>query len=145
MHVWEVLVSLACSEVFLRMPLGVVVFTIYRVILILGSELIGWVIFLGAGSWRSSWQECFCCFLQGSWWVKVAQSCLTLTPWTVAHQAPLSMKDFPGKNTGVCSHSLLQGTFLTQGLNLGLLHCRQILYHLGHEENPQGSLPARNG
>ena len=28
---------------------------------------------------------------------------------------------FPGKNTGECSHSLLQGIFLTQGLNLCLL------------------------
>ena len=36
---------------------------------------------------------------------------------------------FPGKNTGMGSHSLLQGIFLTQGSNLGLLHCRQILYH----------------
>ena len=35
--------------------------------------------------------------------------------------------DFPGKNTGMGSHSLLQGIFLTQGLNLGLLLCRQIL------------------
>ena len=25
------------------------------------------------------------------------------------------------------------GIFLTQGLNLGLLHCRQILHHLSHE------------
>ena len=32
---------------------------------------------------------------------------------------------------------LLQGIFLTQGLNLGLLHCRQTLYHLSH----QGSSP----
>ena len=31
----------------------------------------------------------------------------------------------PGKNTGVGCHGLLQGIFLTQGLNLGLLHCRQ--------------------
>ena len=29
--------------------------------------------------------------------------------------------DFPGKNTGVGCHSLLQGIFLTQGLNLHLL------------------------
>ena len=36
---------------------------------------------------------------------------------------------FPGKNTGVGCHSLLQGIFPTQGLNLGLLHCKQILYH----------------
>ena len=34
--------------------------------------------------------------------------------------------DFPGKNTGVGCHFLLQGIFLTQGLNSGLLHCRQI-------------------
>ena len=32
------------------------------------------------------------------------------------------------KNTGVGCHSLLQGIFQTQGLNLGLLHCRKILY-----------------
>ena len=31
----------------------------------------------------------------------------------------------PSKNTGVGFHALLQGIFLTQGLNLGLLHCRQ--------------------
>ena len=30
-------------------------------------------------------------------------------------------------------HFLLQGIFLTQELNLGLLHCRQILYHLSHQ------------
>ena len=29
-------------------------------------------------------------------------------------------------------HFLLQGIFLTQGSNLGLLHCRQTLYHLSH-------------
>ena len=34
------------------------------------------------------------------------------------------------------SHSFLQGIFPTQGLKLGLLHCRQILYCLSH----QGSL-----
>ena len=38
-----------------------------------------------------------------------------------------------GKNTGVGSHSLLQRIFLTQGLNSGLTHCRQILYHLSHQ------------
>ena len=34
----------------------------------------------------------------------------------------------------VASHSLLQEIFPTQGLNLGLLNCRQILYHLSHRE-----------
>ena len=48
--------------------------------------------------------------------VKVARSCLTLcTPW-----------NFPGQNAGVRSLFLLQGIFPTQGLNSGLLHCRQI-------------------
>ena len=41
----------------------------------------------------------------------------------------------PGQNTGVGSHSLLQGIFPTQGLNPGLPHCRQILYQLGHQES----------
>ena len=45
---------------------------------------------------------------------------LSVTPWTVAHQAPLSWNS-PGKNTGVGCHRLLQGLFLTQGLNLHLL------------------------
>ena len=35
-------------------------------------------------------------------------------------------------------HFLLQGIFLTQGSNPGLLHCRQALYRLSH----QGSLPS---
>ena len=41
--------------------------------------------------------------------------------------------DFPGKNTGVGCHFLLQGIFLTQGLNSGLLHCRQTLHCLSHQ------------
>ena len=42
----------------------------------------------------------------------------------------------PGQNTGVGSLSLLQGIFPTQRLNPGLLHCRQILYQLSHQESP---------
>ena len=42
----------------------------------------------------------------------------------------------PGQNNGVGSHSLLQGIFPTQGSNLGLLHCWQILYHLSYEGSP---------
>ena len=37
-----------------------------------------------------------------------------------------------GKNTGVGCHVFLQGIFLTQGLNLGLPHCRQTPYRLSH-------------
>ena len=34
-------------------------------------------------------------------------------------------------------HAFLQGIFPTQGSNLGLLHCRQILYHLSHLGSPR--------
>ena len=34
--------------------------------------------------------------------------------------------NFPGQNTGVGSHSLLQGIFPTQGSNPGLPHCRRF-------------------
>ena len=49
---------------------------------------------------------------------------LTVTPLTVARQAPLSM-DCPGKNTGVGCHFLLQGVFLTQESNPLLLSLLQ--------------------
>ena len=51
----------------------------------------------------------------------------------------------PGQNTRVGSLSLLRGIFPTQGSNLGLPHCRQILYQLSHKGSPkfphQGSNP----
>ena len=43
----------------------------------------------------------------------------------------------PGQNTGVGSLSLLQGIFPTQGLNLGLPHCRRILYQLSYRGSPR--------
>ena len=54
-----------------------------------------------------------------------------VTPWTVA--CPWNS---PGKNPGGACHALLQGIFPTQGSKPGLRHCRQILYHLGHQGNP---------
>ena len=50
------------------------------------------------------------------------QSTRLLCPW-----------DSPGKNPRVGCYFLLQGTFLTQGSNPGLLHCGQILYCLSHQ------------
>ena len=38
-------------------------------------------------------------------------------------------------------HFLLRGSFLTQGLNLSLLLCRQILYRLSCEGSPRQGLP----
>ena len=59
-------------------------------------------------------------------------------PWSPALQMGSLLSEPPGKpsNPGVGSLSLLQGIFLTQELNQGLLHCRQILYQLSY----QGSL-----
>ena len=54
----------------------------------------------------------------------------------VYHEQGTFSWDSPGKDTGVGSHSLLQGIFPTEGSNLGLLHCRQILYHLSHQGSP---------
>ena len=48
--------------------------------------------------------------------------------------------DAPGKSTGVGSHSLLQGIFLTQGSNLGLLrllHCQMDPLPLALPGKPQ--------
>ena len=38
------------------------------------------------------------------------------------------------------SHFLLQGIFPTQGSNLGLLHCKQMLYPLSHQGSPMRHL-----
>ena len=70
----------------------------------------------------------------------VAKVCLILgTPWNVAHRL-LCSQDIPGKNTGVDCQFLLQGFFPTQGLNLGLLHGRWILFHLTHQGSPMDTL-----
>ena len=64
-------------------------------------------------------------------------SCVQLfaTPWTGAHQVPLSM--------GFSRQEYWSGLpFPTpedlpdQGSNLDLLHCRQILYLLSHQRSP---------
>ena len=49
------------------------------------------------------------------------------TPWTV-YSRLLCPQNSPVKNIGVGCHSLLQGNFSTQGLNPGLLHCRQVFF-----------------
>ena len=48
----------------------------------------------------------------------------------------LCLWDFPGKNTGVGCHSLLQGIFPTQGSSPSLLNCRWTLYCLNHQGSP---------
>ena len=71
----------------------------------------------------------------------VAQLCPTLSDPTDCSPSGSSVHgDSPGKNTGVDSLSFLQGIFPTQGLNPGLLHCRQILYQLSYQGSPRWSI-----
>ena len=58
---------------------------------------------------------------------------LFATPWTVVLQAPLS---YPGKNTEVGGHFLLQGIFPTQGSSPGVLH----LLHWQEDSSPLNHL-----
>ena len=46
----------------------------------------------------------------------------------------------PGKSTGVGCHFLLQGIFLTQGSNLGLLHCRRCYINISNNHQFFGLL-----
>ena len=55
---------------------------------------------------------------------EVTQSCLTLWPHGLQPTRLLHPSNFLSKSTGVGCHFLLQGIFLTQGSNPGLLHCR---------------------
>ena len=62
--------------------------------------------------------------------VLVAQSCPTLWDPMVCPRNSL------GNTTGISCHSLFQGIFPAWGLNLALLHCRQILYYLSYQGSP---------
>ena len=66
----------------------------------------------------------------------LSQSCLTLCDPMDCSLPGSSVHGYsPGKNAGLGCHALFQGTFPTQGLNPGLLHCKQILYHLIQQES----------
>ena len=69
------------------------------------------------------WVSEVCCLVQ-----------LFATPWTVAHQVPLSMGFFRQEYWSGLPLSSPRN-LLTQGLNLGLLHCRQtfLFNHLNHQ------------
>ena len=72
-----------------------------------------------------------------SWKVKVKVKSLShvrlfATPWPIAHQAPPSMGFYRQQYWNGLPFPF-QGIFPTQGLNLGLPHCRKMLYHLSHQ------------
>ena len=67
----------------------------------------------------------------------VTQSYLTLwDPMDCSLPGPLSMGFSRQEYWSGLPHSLLQGIFLTQRSNPGLLHCRQILSRLSHQGSP---------
>ena len=68
-----------------------------------------------------------------------------IKPRSPALQADSLPSESPGKSktTGLGSYSLLQGIFPTQGLNPGVLPCRQILYCLSHNVHGLNSLIER--
>ena len=76
--------------------------------------------------------QCSCCamlspsVLSDFWGPRGLQPTRLLCPW-----------DSTGKHNGVGCHALFQWIIITQGLNPGLWHCRQILNFLSHQGNPR--------
>ena len=62
---------------------------------------------------------CVCVCARARARARLAMSNAPRPHWTVAHQL-LCPWDFPGKNTGVGCHFLLQGTFPARGSNMPL-------------------------
>ena len=69
---------------------------------------------------------------------------LCATPWTVAHQPPLSM-EFSRQEYWSGWSFLFPGDLPRKGSNPGLLHSRQILYCLSHKGSPNGHCIATKG
>ena len=68
-------------------------------------------------------------------WKSLIHGWLFATPWTVACQASLAM-EFSRQESLSGLPFISPGIFLTQRLNSGLLHCRQVLYRLSHQGSP---------
>ena len=67
----------------------------------------------------------------------VTQLCTTLcNPMDCIPSGSSVHGDSLGKNTRVGCYALFQGIFPTQRSNLGLPHCRWILYSLSHQGSP---------
>ena len=87
----------------------------------------------------------FCDYPQWEWASLVLKGCVCagtqlcptlLWPRGLQPTRFLCLWNFPGKNTGVGCHFLLQGIFLTQGLNLHLLYWRAEPLPLSHQRSP---------
>ena len=94
---------------------------------ILQARILEWVAirFTRGSSWprNRTWVSCIAGSFLTDWAMREAQ--IDNSYWLVCSHIGL-------KNTGVGSLSLLLQIFLTQELNRGLLHCRQIVYQLSY-------------
>ena len=61
---------------------------------------------------------------------------LIATPWTVAHQAPLSMVILQARILG-CVACPPPGELPDPGIEKSLLHCKQTLYQLSYHGSSQ--------
>ena len=69
---------------------------------------------------------------------RYAQSCVTLCdPMDCSPSGSIVHGILQARMLVWVGHALLQGIFLTQGLNSGPLHHMQVLYHLSHQGIPE--------
>ena len=74
--------------------------------------------YLGASTYKLICHVCVCVCVCARVPAKSIQSCSTLCDtMDCSPPGPLCQRDSPGKNPGVGCHALLQGIYLTQGLN----------------------------
>ena len=67
----------------------------------------------------------------------VAQSCPTVcNPMDCSRPGSSVHEIFQASILEWAAILSFRGSFLIHGSSPGLLHCRQILYHLGHQESP---------
>ena len=106
------------------------------------QDLANFLFLSRAGGWPMAVQAsgphlCCCCY------TAVTKSCQTLLqPPGLKPTRLLCPWDFPGKNTGVGCHFLLQGMIiLTQGSNPHLLHWQAESLPLSHQGSPTSPLP----
>ena len=92
------------------------------------------------------WQLCLCS-VKATMWACSVSSVMSNSLWLhgLWPTRLLCPWGSPDKNIEVSCQALLQGIFLTQELNLHLLHllhCRQILYHWATRKAHEGSYAA---
>ena len=72
-------------------------------------------------------------WIQSLGWEDLLEKEVATHSSTLAMDRGATVHGVSRQDTGVGCHFLLQKIFPTQGLNPGLLHCRQTLYRLSHQ------------